>query len=223
MISEKIKRIREALPEGVELVAAIKDRTAEEIEAAINCGVKIVGENYLKQAKINYDIFGQRVKWHFIGNLQKNKVKKAVKIFDMIETLDSLKLAEVINKEAKKIEKVISVLIEVNSAAEPQKFGVFPDRVVKFKEQLKDFPQLKVCGLMTMGPFSEDVKKLRPYFRETKKIFDQIKNKNQAKDWKYLSMGMSNSWQLAIEEGANMVRIGTAIFGPRGDVLQRKS
>lgn len=215
MIKEKTKKILESLPEGVELIAAIKDRTPEEIKEVIDSGAKVAGENYLKQAKINYKIFGNRMKWHFIGHLQKNKVKKAIKIFDMIETLDSERLAEVIDKEAKKIKKIMPVLIEVNSASEPQKFGIFPDKVIKFKEQIKHLNNLKICGLMTMGPFIEDSEKLRPYFRQTKKIFDQIKNKDQANDWKYLSMGMSNSWQVAIEEGANMVRIGTKIFGPR--------
>ncbi|MCF7916537.1 MAG: YggS family pyridoxal phosphate-dependent enzyme, partial [Candidatus Omnitrophica bacterium] len=186
-----------------------------EIKEVIGSGVKAVGENYLKQAKANYKIFGNKIKWHFIGHLQKNKVRKAIKIFDLIQTLDSLKLAEVINKEAARIEKVIPVLIEVNSASEPQKFGIFPDKVIEFKEQIKNLSNLKVCGLMTMGPFIEDPEKLKPYFRQTKKIFDQIKDKEKAKDWKYLSMGMSNSWQVAIEEGANMVRIGTGIFGPR--------
>lgn len=215
MIKAKTKKILESLPEGVELIAAIKDRTPEEIKEVIGSGVKAVGENYLKQAKANYKIFGNKIKWHFIGHLQKNKVRKAIKIFDLIQTLDSLKLAEVINKEAARIEKVIPVLIEVNSASEPQKFGIFPDKVIEFKEQIKNLSNLKVCGLMTMGPFIEDPEKLKPYFRQTKKIFDQIKDKEKAKDWKYLSMGMSNSWQVAIEEGANMVRIGTGIFGPR--------
>ncbi|MCF7895624.1 MAG: YggS family pyridoxal phosphate-dependent enzyme, partial [Candidatus Omnitrophica bacterium] len=155
------------------------------------------------------------VKWHFIGHLQKNKVRKAVKIFDMIETLDSLALAEIINKESERIKKVMPVLIEVNSASEPQKFGIFPDEVLEFKEKVSRLPHLQVCGLMTMGPFIRDSEKIRPYFRKTKEIFDQIKNKNQGNQWKYLSMGMSSSYKVALEEGANIVRVGTAIFGPR--------
>ncbi|MCF7871123.1 MAG: YggS family pyridoxal phosphate-dependent enzyme [Candidatus Omnitrophica bacterium] len=215
MIKEKTKEILQNLPEGIDLVVAAKDRSREEIKQAIESGAKIIGENYLKQAKANYAFLGAKVKWHFIGHLQKNKVRKAVKIFDMIETLDSLKLAEVINKESERIKKVMPVLIEVNSASEPQKFGVLPEEVVKFEEEISRFPNLKACGLMTMGPFTQDSEKIRPYFRKTKEIFSQIKNKNQNSRWKYLSMGMSSSYKTAIEEGANMIRVGTAIFGPR--------
>ncbi|MCF7894610.1 MAG: YggS family pyridoxal phosphate-dependent enzyme, partial [Candidatus Omnitrophica bacterium] len=185
------------------------------IEKTIEAGVKIIGENYLKQAKLNYNIIGNKARWHFIGHLQKNKVRKAVKIFDMIETVDSLELAEIINKECKRINKVMPVLIEVNSASEPQKFGIVLEDVVKFKEELGQFSYLEVCGLMTMGPFLKDSQKLRPYFKQTKEIFDQIYNKCQDSRWRYLSMGMSSSYKIAIDEGANMVRVGTAIFGPR--------
>jgi hypothetical protein len=215
MIKEKTKSILQNLPEGADLVVAAKDRSPEEIKQAIESGAKIIGENYLKQAKANYACLGDKVKWHFIGHLQKNKVRKAVKIFDMIETLDSLELAEIINKESERIKKVMPVLIEVNSASEPQKFGIFPDEVVKFKEKVNRFSCLQVCGLMTMGPFTQDSEKIRPYFRKTKEIFDQIKNNNQVNQWKYLSMGMSSSYKVALEEGANIIRVGTAIFGPR--------
>ncbi|MCF7873651.1 MAG: YggS family pyridoxal phosphate-dependent enzyme [Candidatus Omnitrophica bacterium] len=215
MIKEKTKKILQTLPKQVELVAAAKDRTSEEIGQTIESGVKIIGENYLKQAKLHYNSIGSRVKWHFIGHLQKNKVRKAVKIFDLIETLDSLKLAEVINKECKRINKVMPVLIEVNSASEAQKFGITPEEVIKFKEELDQLSYLKVCGLMTMGPFAKNPEEARPYFRQTKKVFDKLEDKYQDNHWRYLSMGMSSSYKIAVEEGANIVRIGTAIFGPR--------
>jgi PLP dependent protein len=215
MIKEKTKKIFQALPDQVELVAAAKDRTPEEIEKTIEAGVRIIGENYLKQAESHYNIIGNKARWHFIGHLQKNKVRKAVKIFDMIETLDSLELAEIINKECKRINKTMPVLIEVNSASEPQKFGVVLEDVIKFKKELNQFSCLEVCGLMTMGPFLKDSEKLRPYFKKTKEIFDQIYNKGQDSCWQYLSMGMSSSYKIAIDEGANIIRVGTAIFGPR--------
>ncbi|MFO8052521.1 MAG: YggS family pyridoxal phosphate-dependent enzyme [Candidatus Omnitrophota bacterium] len=215
MIKEKTKKILQALPDQVKLVVAVKDRTPEEIKQTVEAGAKIIGENYLKQAKLNYNIFGEKARWHFIGHLQKNKVRKAVKIFDMIETLDSLKLAKIIDKECKRINKIMPVLIEVNSASEPQKFGIVPEEVINFRKELSQFSHLKACGLMTMGPFVQDSEKVRPYFRQTKEIFDQIRNKYQDSYWRYLSMGMSSSYKIAIEEGANIVRIGTAIFGPR--------
>ncbi len=215
MIKEKTKEILESLPDNVELVAAVKDRGIEEIEQAIEAGAKIIGENYLKQAKINYRVIGNKVRWHFIGHLQKNKVRKAVKIFDMVETLDSIELAEVMNKECERIEKIMPVLIEVNSASEPQKFGVFPGKIIEFEENLSKFSYLKTAGLMAMGPFVENPEEVRPYFRQTKEIFEKIKNRYQRSEWQCLSMGMSSSYKTAIEEGANIVRIGTKIFGPR--------
>ena len=216
MIKENIQKILEELPEGVELVAAAKDRSAGEVEEAIEAGVRIVGENYLKEAQEKFIALGNRAKWHFIGHLQKNKVKKAVKIFDMIETLDSLALAEILDKECKKINKVMPVLIEVNSADEPAKQGVLAGDVERLLDEILQFANLKPMGLMTMGPWLDNPEGLRPYFRKTKDLFDGIKDKyGENLEWIYLSMGMSTSYRVAIEEGANLVRVGTAIFGER--------
>jgi len=216
MIKENSQKILKELPEGVELVAATKQRSAVEVAEALEAGVKIVGENYVKEAQEKFAILGSKAKWHFIGHLQKNKIKKAVKIFDMIETLDSLALAEILDKECKKVSKIMSILIEVNSASESQKQGVLVENVERFIDQILQFDNLKPMGLMTMGPWLDNSQELRPFFKKTKDLFDKIKSIYQGKlEWVYLSMGMSSSYKVAIEEGANLVRIGTTIFGGR--------
>ncbi|TSA49896.1 YggS family pyridoxal phosphate-dependent enzyme [archaeon] len=214
MIEENVKAILAGLPPGVLLVAAAKTRTADDIKRAINAGVSIIGENYLQEAEVAYTAIGKGVSWHFIGYLQRNKVKKAVRIFDMIETVDSLRLAVKLDKECAKLGKVISVLVEVNSGLESQKTGVFPQEVEGLINKLASMKNLKVEGLMTMGPRFGEPEKARPYFRETKRLFDKFQNLPNVR-MRYLSMGMSNTYQIAIEEGANIVRIGAKLFGKR--------
>jgi len=197
-------------------MAAAKARTPEEIMLAAQAGVKIVGENYVQEALEAFNVVGHRVKWHFIGHLQRNKVKKAVEIFDMIETVDSSELSKEIDKRCGQREKIMPILIEVNSGREEQKFGVFPEDADDFIREISGLKNIKIEGLMTMGPMFGDPEDARPYFVETKKLFDRIKTLNlPGVEMKYLSMGMTNSYQVAIEEGANIVRIGTKIFGPR--------
>jgi pyridoxal phosphate enzyme (YggS family) len=215
-IAENVKAILAELPPGVELVAAAKARTAAEITAAIDAGVKIIGENYVQEAAAAFAAVGPRARWHFIGHLQTNKAKKAVEIFDMIETVDSIGLAREIDKRSAAVGKVMPVLIEVNSGREPQKFGVLPEKVEPLVRDIAAFENVRVAGLMTMGPFEGNPGDARPYFRETKKVWDSLRALAvPGAEMLYLSMGMTNSWRIAIEEGANMVRIGTAIFGPR--------
>lgn len=216
MIKENVKKILDGLPENVELVAAAKARSSEEIEEAIKAGVKIIGENYIQEAQKAFEIIGKGVKWHFIGHLQKNKVKKSVKIFDMIETVDSYPLAHEINERCKQIDKIMPILIEINSGREKQKFGIFPEDALDLVQEISPLPQIKIMGLMTMGPRFGNPEDSRPYFIETRKIFEKIKVLNLPHiEMKYLSMGMTNSYQIAIEEKANMVRLGTLIFGER--------
>ncbi|MCD6277532.1 YggS family pyridoxal phosphate-dependent enzyme [candidate division WOR-3 bacterium] len=216
-IKENVERIKSLLPEGVTLVAASKSRTPEEILEAHRAGVGIFGENYVQELLAKYDKIGKRVEWHFIGHLQRNKVKKIVGVVDMIQTLDNLKLAEELEKRFSKVNRIIEVLIEVNIAREPQKAGVLPEDVIPFvKDVSEGFSYIKIKGLMTMGPVVDDPEKLRPLFRETKKLFDRIRDMGiKNADMEILSMGMSDSFLIAVEEGANMVRIGTAIFGKR--------
>jgi len=209
MIKESVEKILQELPEGVELEAACKTRTPEEILEAVNAGVSIIGENYVQEAEKAFQAIGNKAKWHFIGHLQKNKVKKAVKIFDMIETIDSLELAEELDRACSKENKIMPVLIEVNSGREKQKFGVFPEDVEELIGNISQLKNINVMGLMTMGPMTGDPELSRPYFLETRKIF------NKVGILKYLSMGMSNSYKIAIEEGANIIRVGTKIFGER--------
>jgi len=216
MIKERVKEILSKIPEGVQLLCATKGRSVEEIMEAIEAGITLIGENYVQEAEKKYSIIGKRVKWHFIGHLQTNKVKKALKIFDMIETVDSVKLAYEIDKHAKKKGVVYPVLIEINSGKEKQKSGVFPEDAENLIKEISKFENIKIEGLMTMGPFFEEPEKIRPYFRLTKELFDNFKKLSLPNvEMKYLSMGMSDTWEIAIEEGANIIRIGTLIFGPR--------
>ncbi len=217
MIEENIKKILQELPPGVELIAAAKARTPEEIMRAAQAGIEIVGENYVQEALAAFNVVGHRVKWHFIGHLQRNKVKKAVEIFDMIETVDSPELSKEIDKRCNQRKRIMPVLIEINSGREKQKFGIFPEDAEDFVKEISRLKNIKIEGFMTMGPMFGDPEDARPYFVETKKLFDRIKTLNlPGLEMKYLSMGMTNSYQVAIEEGANIVRIGTKIFGPRG-------
>jgi len=216
MIRQNVTQILSELPNGVQLVAAAKTRQPEEILEAIEAGIKIVGENYVQEAERAYEVVGNQARWHFIGSLQKNKVKKVVRLFDMIETVDSADLAREIDKRCAQIGKVMPVLIEVNSGREKQKSGVLPENAEQLVKEISAFPNIRVAGLMTMGPRFGNPEDSRPYFVETKKIFEKMKKLNLPNvEMEYLSMGMTNSYKIAIEEGANMVRIGTKLFGER--------
>ncbi len=216
MIKQNIDQILSELPDGVQLVAAVKARVPEEILEAVESGVKILGENYVQEAERAYEIVGNKAEWHFIGHLQKNKVKKAVKLFDMIETVDSLELAREIDKRCAQIGKVMPVLVEINSGREEQKSGVFPEKTEQLIRDISGLNNIRVMGLMTMGPRFGNPEDSRPYFVETKKIFERIKKLSLPNiQMRYLSMGMTNSYKIALDEGANMVRIGSKIFGER--------
>ncbi len=216
VIGDNVRAIMAELPPGVELVAAAKTRTGQEIQEALDAGVKIIGENYIQEAREAFQTIGRRARWHFIGHLQANKVKKAVEIFDLIETVDSSSLAGEIDSRAAAAGKVQSILIEVNSGREPQKFGVMPEDVEALVRVIADRRNVKIMGLMTMGPFEGDPEDARPYFAETKRVWEAVSVLEfPGVEMRLLSMGMTNSWRVAVEEGANMVRLGTAIFGPR--------
>ena len=215
-IKENVERILKELPAGVELVAAAKTKTPAEILEAVEAGIKIIGENYVQEAAEAFAVVGRRGKWHFIGHLQTNKAKKAVEIFDMIETVDSPDLAREIDKRSRNAGKVMPVLIEINSGEEEQKFGVRPKDAEALIREIAPLQNIRIEGLMTMGPFEGDPEDARPYFKITKQLFDVFKALAlPGVEMKWLSMGMTNSYPVAIEEGTNMVRIGTKIFGPR--------
>jgi pyridoxal phosphate enzyme (YggS family) len=215
-IAANVKRILESLPPGVILVAAAKARTPEEVEEVLRAGVTYVGHNYVREAERMIPAIKGKARWHMIGHLQKNKVKKALRLFDMIETVDSWPLAELIDRRCAAIGKTMPVLVEVNIGQEDSKTGVLPDEVDDLVERMSDLQHIRVQGLMTMGPRFGDPEDARPYFRATKEAFDRLAKADLPNvEMRHLSMGMSNSYQVAIEEGANMVRLGTMLFGER--------
>jgi pyridoxal phosphate enzyme (YggS family) len=215
-IRDNVLRLLSEIPPGITVVAAAKSRDAEEILEAIVAGITAVGENYMQESRTMIEAIGKKASWHFIGHIQKNKVKYIVPLFDMIETVDSMELASMIDQHAAKHGKVMPVLVEVNIAHEAQKHGAMPEDVSDLIRQVSSLKNIHVSGLMTMGPFVDDPEELRPYFRQAKVLFEEIKAldiTNVTMD--YLSMGMSDSFPIAIQEGATMVRIGTRIFGER--------
>lgn len=214
------KKIKEAAlkvkrdPQEIKLVAVTKTATLEQIKEAINEGVKIIGESKVQEAKGKYQILTTEVEWHLIGHLQTNKVKYAVEIFDLIHSVDSIKLAKEIDKRSVQFKKIIDVLIEVNISGEETKYGYNPEKVEAFLKEISEFSGIRVRGLMTIAPISKNKEEVRPYFRRLRELSERIRDKN-IKNIKmdYLSMGMTDDFEIAIEEGANMVRIGRGIFG----------
>jgi hypothetical protein len=215
-ISENVHRLLNELPPGVQLVAAAKTRTPQEITQAIQAGIKILGENYVQEAEQAHNTIGNLAEWHCIGHLQKNKVRKAVAIFDMIDTVDSLELAQEIDKRCQQIAKIMPVLIEVNSGREARKSGALPENVVALAQSVSTLPHIRLMGLMTMGPAMGDPEDSRPYFVTTRSVFEELQHLAIPNvTMQYLSMGMTNSYRVALQEGSNMVRLGTLIFGQR--------
>lgn len=232
-ISENYKKLRKNIPSHVSIVAAAKTRTADEISELIDAGAEHIGHNYVQESVVLYNELGEKakhVKWHMIGNLQKNKVNKALSIFDTIQTVDSYEKAAFIDKRVEASGKrVMPVFLEINIGNEMSKSGIKPADHEDFENYIEtlvcdisSLNHLKIEGVMTMGPFSAGSEELRHLFRDTKKVYDRVKSLGiKSVDMKYLSMGMTNSYKIAIEEGSNMVRIGTAIFGAR-NCIRRK-
>jgi len=225
-IERNIKNVKENIakaaekagknPEEITLVAVSKTVEPERIREALRHGIEIIGENRIQEAEEKFKKIPEKSEKHLVGHLQTNKAKKAVELFDMIQSVDSLRLAEEISKRARQKNKIMDVLVEVNTSAESTKYGLEPDGVMDFMKQISNLEGIKVKGLMTIGLFSSDMEKVRPCFIRLKKIFDELKEKEiPGIEMKYLSMGMTQDYEVAIEEGANMVRIGTAIFGKR--------
>ena len=217
IIKEKIKKATlkvNRYPEEIKLVAVTKTATIEQIKEAISAGVKIIGENKVQEAKEKYHILSTDIKWHLVGHLQTNKVKYAIEIFDCIHSVDSIKLAEEIDKRSLQFGKTTNVLVEVNISGEETKYGIKPEELEPFLKETSEFSRIRVRGLMTIAPMAEDKEDVRPYFRKLKELSEEIKSKN-LKNVKmdYLSMGMTEDFEVAIEEGANMIRIGRGIFG----------
>ncbi len=200
--------------EEIQLVAVTKTQSVQTVLEGIEAGVKIIGENRVQEALTKHSQIGERVKWHLIGHLQKNKVKKALAIFEMIHSVDSLELVQEIDKQAAKLGKVIDILLQVNVSGELSKFGLAPEQTYRLAEQVSNLPNVNLCGLMTIPPLSSNPENSRPYFRVLAKLKQEL-TRQGLEGLKYLSMGMSNDFEVAIEEGANFVRVGSAIFGER--------
>lgn len=200
-------------PKEITLVAVTKTVPVEIIETAIELGIKIIGENRIQEAQEKYPLIGDKVEWHLIGHLQTNKVKKALEIFSMIQSVDSLHLAQEIEKRASIMQRTIPILIEVNTSQEPTKFGVTSSQLLDIIREISLLPHIKIAGLMTLGPglAIEDKEKSRPCFRMLYEL-KQKTEKDLAISLPYLSMGMSSDFEVGIEEGSNMIRLGTVIF-----------
>ncbi len=203
-------------PDEIKLIAVSKTFPADYIIEAINCGIKDIGENKVQEASGKYPAIGKDVCWHLVGHLQTNKVKKALEIFDYIHSVDSFHLAEEINKRAGILNKIVKILVEVNTTSEASKFGVGKCECIDFVKKISSFENFMIMGLMTIGTFSENPEDSRTYFAKLRELKEKLEDCNLGKSkMKYLSMGMTNDFEVAIEEGANMVRIGTAVFGKR--------
>jgi pyridoxal phosphate enzyme (YggS family) len=198
--------------EKVSLVAATKTVSHDKIIEAVKAGVKIIGENRVAEAVEKFKQVKENVVWHMIGHLQRNKVKHALQIFDMIQSIDKIETALEIEKRAV---KPIDILIEINSSGEETKSGVKPDQLFTLVDQLKKLTKIKIKGVMTIGPFTTDEKRIRKAFTATRQKFEELAGIEKDPEIKYLSMGMSFDYRIAIEEGSNMVRVGSAIFGRR--------
>ncbi len=202
--------------EDILFLGVTKTVDVERIKILMDCGVKSLGENRVQELISKYELIGNDAKWHLIGNLQTNKVKYIIDKVELIHSVDSLKLAAEIDKQAKKIDKTVDILVEVNIAGEASKHGIEPSKVLDLIENISYFDNICVKGLMTVAPFVENPEENRKYFNQMRKIFVDIKSQNVDNiDMAYLSMGMTNDYEIAIEEGANIVRIGTGIFGKR--------
>jgi len=204
-------------PETIRLIAVSKRKSVETIMEGIKAGAKHLGENYIQEAIEKIDIIGKETAcWHFIGHLQSNKAKFAVQYFDYIHTVDKLKLAKAIDKQAKKIDKIQKILVQVNISEEKTKSGTNTEDTIQLVEQITLFENLSLQGLMCMPPYFSEPEKARIYFKQLGRIKERITAlKLDNVSMEHLSMGMSNDFKVAIEEGSTMVRVGTSIFGSR--------
>lgn len=218
-IEEACKKVNRD-PDEVTLIAVSKTKPVEMLKEAYEAGARVFGENKVQEIVDKYDQMPSDVKWHMIGHLQRNKVKYIVDKVAMIHSVDSLRLAETIEKEAEKKNVVVPILIEVNVAEEESKFGLKPEEVLPFIEQIADFSHIQIKGLMTIAPYVENAEENREIFRELKKLSVDIAAKNiNNVTMSVLSMGMTGDYMVAVQEGATMVRVGTGIFGARNYAL----
>lgn len=225
MIKDKLQSVQERIKKaasragrdasGIILVCVIKEASLEQVKKAIDAGVTDIGENRVQDGLAKYNLLKEKrpIRWHFIGHLQTNKVKKATKLFDLIHSVDSIYLAEEIQTQAEKIKKMQSILIQVNVSGENAKHGIAPGNLENLVKAIRNMKNLMLLGLMTMAPYSVNPEDSRVYFRRLRELRDSLSSYNcENVDIKHLSMGMSGDFEVAVEEGADMVRIGSAIF-----------
>ena len=207
-------------PDSVTLLAVSKTHPPETIKAAADCGQIFFGENKVQEARAKIPLCPGKLRWHFIGHLQSNKCRDAVELFEMIQSVDSLSLAQEINKRAEQAAKRMPVLIEVNVAGEASKFGCQPEQLLAELKELNALPRIEIHGLMTVPPWSPEAEDSRPHFRRLREL-KQRAEQVLGVPLPHLSMGMSGDFEIAIEEGATIVRVGTALFGPRAKARPR--
>ncbi len=208
-------------PDEVQLVAVTKGHPPEAIREAVDLGLTLFGENKLQEAKVKISRCPGRLRWHMIGHLQSNKVRDAVHFFEMIQSVDSLSLAEEINRWADRGAKTMPILLEVNVAGESSKFGYPPDRLLAELAQINALPKIEIHGLMTIAPWTPEPEKVRPVFRRLRELKAEC-DAILGAPLPHLSMGMSGDLEVAVEEGATMVRIGSALFGPRQKIVTER-
>jgi pyridoxal phosphate enzyme (YggS family) len=206
---------------SVQLLAVAKTHPPETVTAAAQLGLTFFGENKVQEARAKIPQCPGRLHWHFIGHLQSNKCREAVELFEMIESVDSLALAQEINRRAEQAAKTMPVLLEVNVAGEASKFGYAPERLLAELPEVNALPRIEIHGLMTVPPWTDEPEKGRPHFRKLREVKEQCEQILGA-PLPHLSMGMSGDFEIAIEEGATIVRVGTALFGPRVNVRKSK-
>ena len=223
-VSENVARIQRNIQdcldvsgrsgETVTIVAVTKTFPAAAIRAAIQAGLTDIGESRIQESaskKLDIDL---DCRWHLIGHLQKNKINKALALYDVIQSVDSLNLALEINQRAT---RPIDVLLQLNSSGEETKYGLTPDLLLETARRIAELDKIRITGIMTIGPLTDEIRQIRHSFKLTKHLFDELRDSNIPNaDIRYLSMGMTSDYKLAIEEGSNMIRVGTAIFGERG-------
>ena len=215
MIQENLQIIKATLPKNVTLIAVSKTKPLEDLQEAYNAGQRIFGENRIQEMAEKYELLPKDIKWHMIGHLQSNKVKYMAHFVDLIHGVDKFSTLKEINKQAKKHDRVIHCLLQAKIAEEDSKFGLSFDEIenILASEKLKDLVNIKIVGLMGMATFTDDKQQLHKEFSSLKNLFDKLKTDNQ--NLKTLSMGMSGDYQIAIENGSTMIRVGSSIFGKR--------
>ena len=220
-VGENLKRVQETIDsvltkigrtDSVTIIAVTKTQPPEVIEAALKDGITTIGENRVQEAFGKHELIGDRAHWHMVGHLQRNKVKQAVQIFEMIQSIDKVETATEIDK---RVNRPLDVLIEINSSGEDTKSGVAPSDLYRLVDDLLTLNNIRIRGLMTIGPFTDEQGLIRKAFSLTSKIFDEFAAKYKNLEIDTLSMGMSADYAIAVEEGSNMVRLGTILFGAR--------